>query len=189
MPTSAIEGKKWTLHTLLRLSEHIEFQRILDVGPGRGTYSLLFRRFWPKSTWHAVEIWEAYQARFGLDQLYDEVVISDIRHYSTTSPKYDLIFLGDILEHMAQEEALTVVEQLLRSSPLLLISLPIVKMPQEESEGNPYERHVKDDWSHAEVMKCWGSYVALAHLEGPIGVYLCSAQQGITEVVRLLCAS
>lgn len=189
MPTSAIEGKTWTLKTLLRLSEHLEFKQILDVGPGRGTYSLLLRQFWPQSHWTAVEIWEPYRARFGLDALYDQVVIADIRDYAESAPAYDLVFLGDILEHMQATEAQAVVANLLRHSKLLLISIPIVEMPQEESEGNPYERHVKADWSHAEVRACWERYLALGYLEDPIGVYLLSAQSGVVEVIRLLCGT
>jgi len=189
MPTSAIEGKNWTLKTLLRLSEHLEFKQILDVGPGRGTYSLLFRQFWPHYHWTAVEIWEPYRERFGLEQLYDRLLIADIRTYAPTAPGYDLVFLGDVLEHMQQADALTVVSALLRQSKLVVISIPIVDMPQAESEGNPYERHVKDNWSHAEVLKCWGSHLALGYVEDPIGVYLLSAQSGVVEVIRLLCAT
>ncbi len=189
MPTSAIEGKNWTLQTLLRLSKHLEFKQILDVGPGRGTYSLLLRSFWPQSHWTAVEIWEPYRERFGLNSLYDQVLIEDIRSYADTAPGYDLVFLGDVLEHMQQAEALAVVEGLLRHSKLLLVSIPIVHMPQEECEGNPYERHIKADWSHAEIMACWGPYFALGYLEEPIGVYLLSAQSGWVEVIRLLCGT
>jgi predicted TPR repeat methyltransferase len=189
MPTSAIQGKIWTVQTLLRLSAYLNFAKILDVGPGHGTYSLLLRSQLPQSHWSAVEIWEPYVERFGLEKIYDEVLIQDIREYAPQSPAFDLVLLGDVIEHMTQIEAQKAVEFLLQRSQLLLISIPIIDMPQAEVEGNPYERHIKADWNHAEVLRCWGEYLALGRLEEPIGVYLLTAQLGVLEVIRLLCGT
>jgi len=33
-----------------------------------------------------------------------------------------------------------------------LIAIPIIHFPQGEEYGNPFERHVKDDWTHQEVL-------------------------------------
>jgi hypothetical protein len=47
-------------------------------------------------------------------------------------------------------------------------------MPQDEVNGNPFEVHVKDDWTHEEVMQTWNTYVKNFYRKGKkskIGVY------------------
>jgi hypothetical protein len=47
-------------------------------------------------------------------------------------------------------------------------------MPQDELEGNPFEVHVKDDWSHNEVIATWGAYIKETYRKSgksKIGVY------------------
>jgi hypothetical protein len=60
---------------------------------------------------------------------------------------------------MTKEEAIKLVENVLTNCQTLIISIPIVHMPQDEVNGNPFEVHVKDDWSHDEVMSTWAPYI------------------------------
>lgn len=183
MPYSAREDKPLIAAVLLKLNQQFGFRRILDVGAGSGTYSRLLRAALP-AEWTALEIWEPYRARFDLDAHYDRVHIADLRDWEIDQD-YDLVICGDVLEHMTREEAQAAVMRLLNRTQLLLISLPIVPMPQEAWEGNPYERHVKDDWSHTEAQASFPN-ISLAVVGDNLGIYLLSSNQGIHEVVQLL---
>lgn len=184
MPYSTPEGKPFTAAMLLKLDQHFHFKRILDVGAGSGTYSRLLRPALPTAEWTALEIWEPYRDRFALNSHYDRVLLADVRNWPVDQD-YDLMLLGDILEHMQASEARDCVRSLLHHTQLLLISIPIVPMPQEAWENNPYEQHVKDDWSHEEVLASFPN-ISLAVIGEEVGVYLLSSHQGVHEVVQLL---
>lgn len=184
MPYSTPEGKLFTAAILRKLDQHFRFAQILDVGAGSGTYSRLLRQHLPQGHWTALEIWEPYRERFELDQHYDRVLIADVRTWSADQ-EYDLILVGDVLEHMQPAEACACILHLLDHTQLLLISIPIVPMPQEAWENNPYERHVKDDWTHEQVLSSFPN-ISLAVIGEEVGVYLLSSHQGVHEVVQLL---
>jgi hypothetical protein len=46
-----------------------------------------------------------------------------------------------------------------------------VHYPQEEEFGNPYERHIKDDWSNEEIISTFGKYIIKHEINSIIGVY------------------
>jgi hypothetical protein len=158
--------------------------RVLDVAVGSGTYSDRYRAAISnrgvKAQWTGIEIWKPYVGKHGLTDKYDCLIVDDARSFvarcaetvDPMRPAYDIAFVGDVLEHMEKVEAETLVQNLLKISRLVLISIPIVHYPQEEWEGNPYEKHVKDDWSHEEVISTWGDYVFHSWNEHDIGGYL-----------------
>lgn len=186
MPFSGRDGKNWTGKVLLQLNQHFQFKEILDIGVGAGVYSRLLRPYLPGTRWTGVEIWEPYVERFQLKEHYDQLVIEDVRVWPLPQA-YDLAFLGDVLEHMAPREAISLVVRLLHQIQLLVISIPIVYTPQDEYEGNPYEAHVKDDWSHEEVLASFPN-ISACYRGKELGVYLLSSNQGVHEVVQLLIA-
>jgi hypothetical protein len=78
------------------------------------------------------------------------------------------------MEHMTKAEAVALVEQILDHCKTLIISIPIIHMPQDAVEGNPFEVHVKDDWSHDEVVSTWTQYIKQSYRKSSkskIGVY------------------
>jgi hypothetical protein len=87
----------------------------------------------------------------------------------------DVVIAGDVLEHMTKEDAITLVDRILQVSKTLIVSIPIRYMPQDEhAYPNPHEEHVKDDWSHEEVMATWGKYVKDSYRKSQkskLGVY------------------
>lgn len=95
----------------------------------------------------------------------------------------DLTLYGDILEHMTKEEAQDVMDKTLATSRLVMVSIPVVHYPQEEVEGNPYEVHVKDDWSHQEFCTSFPN-VLTAFVHDHIGVYCLSPDREIADVVE-----
>ena len=84
-------------------------KRILDVGPGQGTYSELLRDLGYRID--AVEVFAPYVDRFNLRDKYDNVYIANILNFDVKP--YDFIILGDVLEHIPTELAQTCLQILI----------------------------------------------------------------------------
>lgn len=165
MPFSSESGKA----VIKRVIARIKPLNGLDIGCGSGTYAKMF----PDVVWHGVEVWESYVEHYGLRDLYAEIGISDIRswHPSEGDPRWDVAVAGDVLEHMTKEDAVAVLEKLRLFAPYVVVSIPIGHYPQDAYEGNPYEEHVKDDWTDAEVREAFGEPL-FSEIENEIGVYV-----------------
>ena len=146
MPISSPEGKDWTLSKIRELAPG----SLLDVGAGAGTYARLLAGDRPGRL-VALEVFEPYVERYGLRELYDEVVLGDAR--TTELPAADVVVLGDVAEHMTVAEA----QDLWRRAgaaarQAVYLSIPIVHYPQGALEHNDHEVHVVDDWDHDKVL-------------------------------------
>ena len=172
MPSSSKEGKDIIRNWLLEFNDTVS--KVIDLGPGRGTYHKFYARkahILNHAYWIGVEAWEPYLEEFGLRDIYNEVYVEDVRHFDFSKiGNVDLVFAGDILEHMTKEESIKVVLEVLKFSKKLIISIPITHFPQN-SEVNPYEIHVKDDWNHEEVLATF-PHIKKHHKGNVIGVYL-----------------
>lgn len=148
MGTSHSETKPWILEKIRKYKP----RTILDVGAGSGTYAdLLKNNGYHRAKIDAVEIWEPYIKEFDLHSKYQNVYQEDIRTFDEYD--HDLIIFGDILEHMTIEEAVDVWRTASKNCSYAVISIPIVDYHQHAINGNPYERHIKEDWSHEEVLE------------------------------------
>ena len=138
---------------------------ILDIGCGAGAYARMF----PESKVTGVEIWQPYIEQYNLRHIYDELHVEDARKWDAGDKVFDIAIAGDVLEHMTSEEAQALVAKLKLCARWVVVSIPF-NYPQDEWEGNPYERHVKDDWTHEEVVNIFGEpdWVSLNY---PIGAY------------------
>ncbi len=174
MSRSSMAGKLYTALMLKMLHGGGEVATILDVGVGDGAYRDLISPPLPAVTWIGVEVWQPYIEQFRLCERYDRLIRSDIRALDPqTLPAVDVTIFGDILEHMSKSDAQSVVERFLAKSRFVIISIPIRLYPQDEVNGNPFEVHVKDDWSHHEVVRSFPG-IAAACLHFDIGVYFLS---------------
>jgi glycosyltransferase involved in cell wall biosynthesis len=117
-----------------------------------------------------IEIWDPYIDKYQLREKYDMIINQDVRKFSPQET-FGISILGDVLEHMTKEEAIKVYNKLLNNSEYVIISIPIIYYPQEEYMNNPYERHIKDDWSHEEALSSFNN-IALSYIEKEIGVYI-----------------
>lgn len=172
MPGSSKNGKAWTKERVSQLLTSPS--NILDIGCGRGTYKNLFsdNEVISNSNWVGVEVWSPYIKQFSLEQKYNKIINQDTRALAWDElGQWDIVIMGDILEHMTKEESQALVDSALKHTKWVLISIPIVYLPQGADHGNQYEIHVKPDWSHEEVMSSFPN-IAESHVEGIIGVYL-----------------
>ena len=132
-----IDGKAWISHEVARLRP----ATLLDVGPGQGTYSDLLRGVTPGSSWSCVEIFEPYVEMFELRRKYDVVHLVDIRSFSWPT-RYDVVILGDVLEHLTLADALRVWASARPHARHIVLSIPIVEYPQGVHYGNIHETHL-----------------------------------------------
>jgi len=187
MAGSSEFGKLYTALLGRKLFDEGFIKRVLDIGAGSGTYSDLLRGHMPESEWHAVEVWEPYLEKYDLAARYDHVHCLDARQLdpATLAPEFDLTLCGDVLEHMEKEEAQALIGRLLTVSRVVLISIPIIHYPQGEVHGNPFEAHVKDDWSHEEVGSSF-PHIASFFVHNFIGIYLLSTIPALKDPLRKL---
>lgn len=150
---------------------------ILDIGAGAGTYYNLFVQdngMLKNSNWLAVEAWKPYIDKFQLTKKYNNVLNEDVRKINWNNlNNIDITIMGDVLEHMTKEDAITVVDNVMSRSRYAIISIPVKHWPQGAIENNPFEIHVKDDWSMDEVNETFSKYIIKAEKAGKgIGVFL-----------------
>lgn len=198
MPGSSSKGKVNILEWRRSLPA---FKYVLDVGPGWGSYSKLLKR--KGEIWHAVEIHEPYIDQFKLNNFYDKIYIKDILNFIPKKeevPFYDLVILGDVIEHLTKQNGIETLKKVFRYSKYCLISLPLdeetsqTDNDQENSFDywkNPHERHLAR-WSNSAFIKTIqdlnGEVIALAKYY-ELAVYLISCKNSdnfLTEPISSL---
>lgn len=135
------EVKEWFLNNVPTS------KRILDVGPGMGTYSDLLRSSGYRMD--AVEIFEPYVDKYELREKYDNVYVNSIVVFDIKD--YDFIILGDVLEHLPENYAKELINDIVTSGKECLVAVPY-EMEQGEHEGNIHETHYQPDLT-VDVMK------------------------------------
>ena len=144
---------------------------ILDIGVGSGTYYHYLNDISCK--WEGIEIWEPYIAKYNLENFYDKIYNVDAKNFDWSNKSYDLVIAGDVLEHMSKKDSIELINKALSHSKYCIISIPVVWYPQGALDGNHYETHVKDDWTHYEVLSSF-PYIKRAMTDDIAGVYLLS---------------
>lgn len=151
MPCSDNEGKDWALDVYRELAP----ASVVDLGPGAGTYAQLMRPE-HQADWTAVGVWgRPYVSEFKLDQLYDKVVVADIRYvdFERVATAPDLVIAGDVVEHLERDECLEFVQRLVRWSRNVLVLVPIDYLPQSPDGLNHYESRLYH-WSFDDMCAC-----------------------------------
>ena len=146
MGTSHPESRPWIINKILTN----DIKTIIDVGAGSGTYYDALVKTKYRGSMDAVEVWGKYVSEFRLKSKYKKVWVTDVRSFDVFN--HDLVIFGDVLEHMTVEEALSVWDRASKKCSFAVISIPIIHYHQHAINGNPYEEHIKEDWSHQEVL-------------------------------------
>jgi SAM-dependent methyltransferase len=169
MSSSANAGKTTILKWVKDLSN---INSVLDIGVGSGTYFHLLNPV-IGGKWEGIEVWKPYIEQFNLEKSYSVIHNIDARHFEWSDKFYDLVIAGDVLEHMTKEDSVDLINNILEHCRACIISMPVVWYPQDETEGNHYQIHIKDDWTHEEVLSTF-QHIKLAAVDDIIGVYLLS---------------
>lgn len=151
MPGSARENdefvRNWVLENNVR--------EVLDMGAGKGTYSDLLIDIVDHID--GVEVWAPYITEFELEKKYDYVYHEDIRTFTPVN-QYDLVIFGDVLEHMTEEESVAVWSKMHDYAWAGLISVPIIHYPQGAEFNNPFEVHVQEHLTPADMRSVYGPF-------------------------------
>jgi hypothetical protein len=76
--------------------------------------------------------------------IYDNIYLESIEDFIKKHQQcYDIIFAGDVLEHIDKPVALEIIKVFLeRYNQALIVGIPLTnRWPQDDILGNPYERH------------------------------------------------
>jgi 2-polyprenyl-3-methyl-5-hydroxy-6-metoxy-1,4-benzoquinol methylase len=159
-------NKPWTQEKIIELKP----TTVLDVGAGQGVYLDLIRQgLGAEVIVNAVEVWQPYIDQFDLENRYDKLFAIDVR--DLTNFAYDLVILGDVLEHMSEDSAVELWDRISQQARHAIISIPIIHYHQDAINGNPYEVHVEEDWNTERVLKTFKGIVE--HKEFPVtGVFI-----------------
>ena len=126
-----------------------EITEILDVGAGWGKYKKLL----PEYQMDAVEIWKPYIEQEKLHDLYRQVFPVDICDIHDIF--YDVIIMGDVLEHIERSQAVKIMERLKKSCKQLYLVVPY-QYHQDEVNGNKYEIHLQGDLTDELIKELYG---------------------------------
>jgi hypothetical protein len=114
---------------------------VLDVGAGDGIYGKLLHE---KFQLDASDIYHKTVEHLIKTGYYVWVFEGDIRNANFTHAHYDLIILGDIIEHMTVADAQEVIKNCEEHSDYVLIAVPYLYQ-QSELYGNKAEIHLQPD--------------------------------------------
>jgi hypothetical protein len=145
VPSSRAE----TIPAVLRLVMEWNPRSILDAGAGMGKWGVLFREYlevWQgrlgRQQWqHKIDACEIYRPYVEAAQpvyayAYDRILYGDVREMDVS--QYDLLFLGDVIEHLPREDG----KKLLEKAKNYIVVTPLYESGQDTSFGNEHERHV-----------------------------------------------
>ncbi|MBU4608453.1 MAG: class I SAM-dependent methyltransferase, partial [Euryarchaeota archaeon] len=115
--------------------------KILDVGFGSGVYGKLLRAFLYQNI-DGVDVYEDNIKEMGLDKIYDNIHIKNILDFDFEY--YDLIIMGDVLEHIELESSKKLLSRFIKNNKCgnIIVSIPY-EYKQGEAYGNPYEKHLQ----------------------------------------------
>jgi tetratricopeptide (TPR) repeat protein len=135
---------------------------ILDIGLGNGKMGFIARDFLDvmlgerhrKEDWQVridgIEVFPDYIQEHQR-AIYDDIYIGDAFEVIDRLADYDLIILGDVLEHLKKEKAWQFLDKCAaHCNSYLILNIPLgEKWTQPAVYGNPYEEHISF-WDHEE---------------------------------------
>ena len=153
MPSSRCSS----IPTIVNTVRKVKPSSILDIGAGFGKWGVLFREYtdiigsqrdparYERKNWQVridgIEVHEPYITplhRF----IYNTLYIGDARTRIHDTPQYDIVFLGDVIEHLPKDEGAQLLRDCLdHANWFVLVTTPAVEVSQDALCGNEYERH------------------------------------------------
>jgi len=132
--------------TTKKLLSNIKINTFLDIGAGAGKYGKMISKYHPQSKKIGLEIDASYIDEFNLNEIYDEILnfpAIDLIDKAIDST-YDLVIIGDCIEHMKKSEGIDLLNFLVYRSKYILIHYP-----------NEYIQGTVDDHIHEAHISIW----------------------------------
>jgi len=137
------EGETIIVNEILSKSQPL---KILDVGSGEGKWGDLLNQQ-KLIQIDGVEVWKENIDKYKLVEKYYKVFHTNIIDFENIND-YDIVILGDVLEHLERKEAVNLLK---RIKSTIYLTIPISKCVQDGMYyGNPYETHLYQ-WDHLEL--------------------------------------
>jgi hypothetical protein len=188
MPSS----RPTTIPTIISVVRQLKPQSILDVGVGFGKWGHLFREYtdileaehdparYERANWKVridgIEGYTSYiteMHRF----LYNEIFIGNALELIHIVGHYDLVFLGDIIEHFEKEDGMNLLASAVeKAGKAVIVSTPKFETGQEDLCGNELEKH-RSLWRARDFRKFQGTIVKTVDGETLVAVIV---KEGVT---------
>lgn len=115
---------------------------VLDIGAGAGKYGHMIRNVLPHCEMTAVEIDPEYIETFSLRDVYNSVIEDDVLTLlKTPKIRYDMVVIGDCIEHIRKSAALDLLEFLVYRCQHIMVVYPY-KFLQDDTDGHAQEAHI-----------------------------------------------
>ncbi len=156
MPSSSHLGLSLALDHVVRLRP----RRVLDVGVGFGKWGFLVREALDfvdgrleRQNWQVtIDGIDAHRYDSPLlDWVYDDVRVADVLDVVDDLVGYDVVLIGDMIEHVEKEQGIALLDTLLRQNRNVVLSTPY-HFFEQEVPGNPFERH-RSHWTIGDFSK------------------------------------
>lgn len=142
--------------------------RILDVGAGAGLNLDMLKDVYENID--CIEVFEPYISTYDLKNRYKKVYHLNVVDFDNFSD-YDLIIMGDVLEHLTVEDSVKVLDKIDKTNAQVLIQVPYQYVQGIENE-NIYEIHIQDDLTKELMEERYGEYLKLFHEQSYLGIYI-----------------
>ena len=174
-----------TVPTVIHFLRQLRPRSILDVGIGFGKWGHLFREYtdivaaerepsrYQKTNWqikidgiegHAAYLTEMHR------YLYDEIYVGDACELIRQVPRYDLVFLGDIIEHLEKGKGSKFLEEAFaKCNQAVIATTPKYETGQTDLCANPLEQH-RSLWTRKDFSKFAGAIVKIIDRDTLIAV-------------------
>jgi SAM-dependent methyltransferase len=163
-----------TIPTVIHLLRQLKPRSILDVGVGFGKWGHLFREYtdileaehdparYQRQHWQVridgIEGFPDYLTPMH-HYLYDQIHIGDARVLIRDLPAYDLVFLGDVLEHFDKADGIEFLRRALdRANQAVILTTPKYETEQVDLCGNELERH-RSLWAARDFQQFEGALI------------------------------
>lgn len=181
MPMSDDRHRAWALRQLQAACDLTRIRSAVDVGAGDAGWRVFCGPWMPECRWTAVEIFEPYSERFLLPNRYSEVLIADIRDLDPLPPA-DVYFLGDVLEHMPEQDSVQTWNRVRQVAWRIVMGTPVEYTPQGESWGNIHETHLSH-WNVGSILDQMPGITAHVRNDWN-GCFIADGLRPITDAVR-----
>lgn len=150
----------YAFSTIAGLARQLQPSTVLDVGVGFGKYGFLFREY--LDIWDASDTGGCHRERWktridGIDvtpeyitplqeYLYDTIYIGDALDVIDTLGHYDVVVMGDVLEHFEKSRGFVLLDKLYaHAGHCVVLAFPPDCQAREAKFSNPAEAH-RSQW-------------------------------------------